>query len=90
MGNLFSVKDKVVVITGGAGILGSNIAKYLSDEGAKIVILDRDVEKGEKLVAESAKKKEKRFSFRRMFYVKKHCFKTKKKFLTNTKESMFC
>lgn len=57
MGNLFSVKDKVVVITGGAGILGSNIAKYLSDEGAKIVILDRDVEKGEKFVAGIREKK---------------------------------
>ena len=39
MNELFSVKDKVVVITGGAGILGKGIAAYLAKEGAKIVIL---------------------------------------------------
>ena len=30
MNELFNVKDKVVVITGGAGILGKGIAAYLS------------------------------------------------------------
>ena len=39
MANLFSVKDKVVVITGGAGILGRGIAGHLAEEGAIIVIL---------------------------------------------------
>ena len=52
MANLFSVKDRVVVITGGAGILGSGIAGHLAEEGAKVVILDRAVEAGEKVVAE--------------------------------------
>src|SRR5574344_945028 len=52
MANLFSVKDKVVVITGGAGILGRGIAGHLAEEGAIIVILDRAVETGEKVVAE--------------------------------------
>ena len=46
MNELFSVKDKVVVITGGAGILGKGIAAYLAKEGAKIVILDRSEEAG--------------------------------------------
>ena len=41
MNELFSVKDKVVVITGGAGILG---------KGAKIIILDRSEEAGNALV----------------------------------------
>ena len=41
MANLFCVKDKVVIITGGAGILGRGIAGHLAEEGAKIVILDR-------------------------------------------------
>ena len=41
MSNLFCVKDKVVVITGGAGILGSHIAAYLAGEDAKVVILDQ-------------------------------------------------
>lgn len=52
MANLFSVKDRVVVITGGAGILGSGIAGHLAEEGAKVVILDRAVEAGEKVVME--------------------------------------
>ena len=37
MNELFNVKDKVVVITGGAGILGKGIAAYLAKEGAKVV-----------------------------------------------------
>ena len=46
MKNLFDVQGKVVVITGGSGILGRGIAEYLSEQGAKIVILDRDEEAG--------------------------------------------
>lgn len=52
MNNLFSVKDKVVVITGGCGILGSRIGSYLASEGAKIVILGRKEEVGNQLVKE--------------------------------------
>ena len=52
MGNLFSVKDKVVVITGGTGVLGSCIGKYLAGEGAKVVILGRRREEGEAIVNE--------------------------------------
>lgn len=52
MANLFCVKDKVVIITGGAGILGKGIAKHLATEGAKIVILDRAIESGKQIVTE--------------------------------------
>lgn len=52
MNELFSVKDKVVLLTGGSGILGSCMAKHLAKEGAKVVILDRNKELGEKLAAE--------------------------------------
>ncbi|MDH6535303.1 SDR family oxidoreductase [Parabacteroides sp. 52] len=52
MENLFSVEGKVIVITGGAGILGKGIAGYLAGQGAKIAILDRDAAAGEKLVGE--------------------------------------
>ena len=52
MNELFSVKDKVVVITGATGVLGTCISKYLAREGAKIVILDRRQEDGDRLVAE--------------------------------------
>ena len=52
MKNLFDIKGKVTVITGGCGILGQNIAKYLAGQGAKIVILDRAAEQGRALEAE--------------------------------------
>ena len=41
MNELFNIKDQVVVITGGTGVLGKTIAKYLALNGAKVVILDR-------------------------------------------------
>jgi len=50
MGNLFNIKDNVVVITGGTGVLGRTIAKYLALEGAKVVILGRKEEVGNAIV----------------------------------------
>lgn len=52
MKNLFSVKDQVVVITGGTGVLGKAIALHLAEEGAKVVILGRKKEVGQAIVAE--------------------------------------
>ncbi len=49
--NLFDIDGKVVVITGGTGVLGSGISTYLASQGAKVVILGRAVEVGEALVA---------------------------------------
>lgn len=50
MNKLFDIKGKVVVITGGTGVLGKAIAKYLALEGAKVVILGRRVEAGNAIV----------------------------------------
>ena len=52
MKNIFSVKEKVVVITGGTGVLGKAIGFHLAEEGAKIVILGRNRENGNKIVSE--------------------------------------
>lgn len=52
MNELFSVKDKVVVITGGTGVLGACIGEYLALEGAKVVLMGRRKDEGERLVAE--------------------------------------
>lgn len=50
MSNLFDIKDYVVVITGGTGVLGKTIAKYLALEGAKVAILGRKEEVGNTIV----------------------------------------
>ena len=50
MNKLFDITGKVVVITGGTGILGKAIAKYLALEGAKVVILGRRAEAGKAIV----------------------------------------
>lgn len=52
MNKLFDITGKVVVITGGTGILGMAIAKYLALEGAKVVILGRRAEAGNAIVAD--------------------------------------
>ena len=53
--NLFDIKDKVIVITGGYGVLGAAISQYLAQQGAKIVILGRNKTKGENLEQDIAK-----------------------------------
>jgi NAD(P)-dependent dehydrogenase (short-subunit alcohol dehydrogenase family) len=50
MNELFSIKDQVVVITGGTGILGRCIGAYLAKQGAKIVILGRKEDVGNHIV----------------------------------------
>ena len=50
MNELFSVKDHVVVITGGTGVLGRCIGEYLATQGAKVVILGRRQEEGDEIV----------------------------------------
>ena len=42
MSNLFEVKDKAVVITGGGGVLCGAMAAALAKAGAKIAVLDID------------------------------------------------
>ena len=38
--NLFSLDDRVAIITGGAGMLGIEYARILSDAGARVVLFD--------------------------------------------------
>ena len=55
MNELFNIKDYVVVITGGTGILGQTIGKYLAVQGAKVCILGRRTETGEAIVEDIKK-----------------------------------
>uniref|UniRef100_A0AB33J745 SDR family oxidoreductase n=1 Tax=Prevotella sp. GTC17259 TaxID=3236795 RepID=A0AB33J745_9BACT len=55
MNNLFDIKDNVVVITGGTGVLGRCIAKYLAENGAKVNILGRNEEVGNTIVEDIKK-----------------------------------
>ena len=50
MNELFSVKDKVVVITGGTGVLSACIGRHLAHEGAKVVLMGRRKDEGDKIV----------------------------------------
>lgn len=52
---LFSVENKVAVITGGTGVLGSVMAKGMADAGAHVIIVGRRVDAGEKVVGEIQK-----------------------------------
>ncbi|HEY2831421.1 MAG TPA: SDR family NAD(P)-dependent oxidoreductase [Sporichthyaceae bacterium] len=47
-----SLDEKVAVITGGTGGIGFGIARAFVDAGAKVLVTGRDVERGEKAVAE--------------------------------------
>ncbi len=47
----FSLKGKVIVVTGGTGILGKNFVKALAEAGAKICIIGRNLEKANERVA---------------------------------------
>ena len=46
----FDLKDKVAVITGGGGALGSCIAQSLAESGVKIAILDLTTDSAKKTV----------------------------------------
>lgn len=50
MKNLFDIKGNVAVITGGTGVLGREIAKYLACNGARVVIMGRNAETGRRIV----------------------------------------
>lgn len=50
MKNLFDIKGNVTVITGGTGVLGREIARYLAENGAHVVIMGRNESHGAEIV----------------------------------------
>ena len=45
----FRLDRKVAFITGGVGLIGMEVTKALADAGAKVVVLDIDEKKAQKL-----------------------------------------
>ncbi len=55
MKDLFNIRDKVIVVTGATGVLAGGAAKYLQEQGAKVVYLGRNQEKVDYVIAEAKK-----------------------------------
>ena len=51
MYDLFNIQGKVIVMTGGTGVLGTSMVEYLAAHGAKMAVLARNRKKGDELVA---------------------------------------
>src|SRR6185295_18307455 len=49
---LYDFSGRTVLITGGAGVLGIGIARMLVECNANVAILSRNMERGEKSIAE--------------------------------------
>ena len=49
--DLFSLDGKVIVVTGGTGILGTGFVNAIIDAGGKVAIIDLNQVKGEEVVA---------------------------------------
>lgn len=52
--NLYDLTGRVAVVTGGYGVLGGSMARFLSEQGAQVAILGRNAEKGEAKAREIA------------------------------------
>lgn len=52
MNSIFNLNNKIALITGGAGVLGSNMAKVLAKQGVTTGILSLTLAKAERIVAE--------------------------------------
>ncbi len=55
-GALYDVRDRVIVATGGGGVLVGHISKRLAEMGARIAILNRTLAKGERVAEEIRQK----------------------------------
>ncbi len=54
MSNLFDIDGRVMVMTGACGVLGESIVKYFAKQGAKVVLMSREMSRatGEAIVSD--------------------------------------
>lgn len=50
---MFDIKQRVFVITGGTGVLGSAMVEYFAAQGARVAVVARNEELGQKLAAKA-------------------------------------
>ena len=55
MKNLFDIREKVIVVTGATGVLAGGTAKYLQQQGAKVVYVGRNQKKVDDVLSEASK-----------------------------------
>jgi NAD(P)-dependent dehydrogenase (short-subunit alcohol dehydrogenase family) len=63
MSEHFSLKGKIILMSGATGVLGSSMAKYLAQNGARILVLGRNKTKVDRLVSEIVGRNGKAFPF---------------------------
>ena len=54
--SVFGLKNKTVVLTGSAGLLGTQYAQVLSEAGANVILVDIENKKNKELERELTKK----------------------------------
>lgn len=47
---MFDLTDRVVIVTGGSGLIGTHVCQSLDDYGANVIVADIDEHKGEEVV----------------------------------------
>lgn len=80
MNSLFSVKEKVILLTGGYGILGACMAKHLAREGAYVVILGRNEQKDLPWLVRLKRKGARPYSWFQTYWIKPCWSKTSKRY----------
>jgi NAD(P)-dependent dehydrogenase (short-subunit alcohol dehydrogenase family) len=57
MNEIFDISNKVAIITGGAGLLGSRFAKILAEYGANVILTDFNIKECKRIVDKLSNKK---------------------------------
>tara|TARA_B100001063_G_C16746336_1_gene547719 strand:+ start:497 stop:1330 length:834 start_codon:yes stop_codon:yes gene_type:complete len=52
LNKIFNIKDKVIVITGASGLIGSSIAKTFIENGSIVIFIDKDISQKEKVISD--------------------------------------